>query len=222
MTWFDKYIDKNGAAFIVAEAGINHNGYFDLALELVKQAKLAGADCVKFQAFRTTSSESRHSGMPGYFDGRIGKMTKQEWSRSLEFTVEEFNTLKTYCEELDIAFLSTACDIEGLRILEQIGAEAVKVASADTNNDYLLRVVGETGLPVILSSGMSDLSTVDHAVETICKYGVDQYAILQCTSQYPTPFDQINLRVMDTFKNRFKMVLSKQNLTSKSCLLLIF
>lgn len=203
MTWFDRYISQNDFVFIVAEAGINHNGYFDLALELVKQAKEAGADCVKFQTFRTTASESKHSTMPGYFDGRIDKMTKQEWSRSLEFSVKEFRALKAYCEELDIAFLSTACDIEGLRILQDIGAEAVKIASADINNDYLLRAVGKTGLPVILSSGMSDLPAVEHAVETILKNGADQYAILQCTSQYPAPYDQINLRVMEAFKNRF-------------------
>ncbi|MDP6478080.1 MAG: N-acetylneuraminate synthase family protein [Nitrospinaceae bacterium] len=203
MNWFDRHIDQNYAVFIVAEAGINHNGYFDLALELIKQAKQAGADCVKFQAFRTTSSESKHSSMPGYFDGRIGKMTKQEWSRSLEFTVEEFSTLKTYCEELDIAFLSTACDIEGLRILQKIGAGAVKLASADTNNDYLLRAVGETGLPAILSSGMSDMAAIEHAFETLHKFGNRQIALLQCTSQYPAPYDQLNLRVIETFRKKF-------------------
>jgi sialic acid synthase SpsE len=203
MNWFDRHIDQNDAVFIVAEAGINHNGYFDLALELIKQAKQAGADCIKFQTFRTTSSESKHSSMPGYFGGRIGKMTKQEWSRSLEFTVEEFSTLKTYCEELDIVFLSTACDIEGLRILQKIGAEAVKLASADTNNDYLLRAVGETGLPAILSSGMTDMAAIEHAFETLHKFGNRQIALLQCTSQYPAPYDQLNLRVIETFRKKF-------------------
>lgn len=187
MNWFEKYILNNSSAFIIAEAGINHNGYFDLALELVKQAKLAGADCVKFQTFRTTSSESKHSTMPGYFDGRIGRMAKQEWSRSLEFSVGQFKDLKTYCEEMDIAFLSTACDIEGLRILQDIGTETIKLASADTNNDYLLRAVGETGMSVILSSGMSDLPTIAHAFETLHKFGSRQIALLQCTSQYPAP-----------------------------------
>lgn len=202
--WFSKYLNGNTSVFVVAEAGINHNGYFDLALELIRKAKYAGADCVKFQTFRTTASESKHSTMPGYFDGRIGKMTKQEWSRSLEFSVDEFGELKRYCEELDIAFLSTACDIEGLRILNEIEAEAIKLASADLNNDYLLKAVGETGLPVILSTGMSDFSAVAHAVETLLKSGTDKYAILQCTSQYPTNYDQINLRVMENFKMTFK------------------
>ena len=203
MTWFDKLGVDNNQAFIIAEAGVNHNGYFDFAMELVKRAKEAGADCVKFQTFRTSASESRQSSKPGYFDGRIGSMTKQEWSRSLEFSVDQFKALKEYCEKLEIAFLSTACDIEGLRILEEIGTETIKIASSDTNNDYLLRAAGKTGLSVILSTGMSTDKEVSHAVETLKRYGSTQIALMQCTSQYPTPYEQINLRVMDNFRKKF-------------------
>jgi N,N'-diacetyllegionaminate synthase len=203
MTWFDKYILNNDSVFIIAEAGINHNGYFDLALELVRKAKAAGADCVKFQTFRTSASESKNSTMPGYFEGRIGPVTKQEWSKSIEFSVEQFRDLKKYCEEQDIAFLSTACDIKGLRVLEEIGADAIKIASSDTNNDYLLKATGETGLPVILSTGMSNENEVVHAVEILKNNGTPQIALMQCTSQYPAPYDQTNLRVMETFRKRF-------------------
>lgn len=203
MNWFKRNIQENESAFIIAEAGINHNGYFDLALELVSRAKEAGADCVKFQTFRTSASESKHSGKPGYFAGRIGNITKHEWSRSLEFSEDQFRQLKEECERFDIAFLSTACDIEGLRILEKIGAEAIKIASADTNNDYLLAAVGQTRIPVILSTGMSSMVEVAHAIETLQKNGASEIALMQCTSQYPTPCDQINLRVMETYRNTF-------------------
>ncbi|RPI79171.1 MAG: N-acetylneuraminate synthase [Desulfobacteraceae bacterium] len=203
MNWFEKNILLQKGAFLIAEAGINHNGHFDLALELVKKAKEAGADCVKFQTFRTSASESKHSGKPGYFAGRIEGMTKHEWSRSLEFSEEQFRSLKEYCQELNIAFLSTACDIEGLRILERIGIECIKIASSDTNNDYLLAEIGKTGLPVILSTGMSTMEEVSHALGVLEKNGSRDIALMQCTSQYPTPFDQINLRVMESFREAF-------------------
>jgi sialic acid synthase SpsE len=190
-------------AFLIAEAGINHNGHFDLALELVRRAKAAGADCVKFQTFRTDACESRHSSMPGYFAGRIGDMTKLEWSRSLEFSRDQFRDLREACRREGIAFLSTACDVEGLKVLADIGAEAVKIASADCVNLYLLRAVAETGLPVLLSTGMTDLDEVSRAVEVLLGGGTAALCLLQCTSQYPAPYDQIHLRAMATLRERF-------------------
>jgi N,N'-diacetyllegionaminate synthase len=202
VNWIKEKLSSN-KVYIIAEAGINHNGSFDLALELARQANECGADCVKFQTFRTSASESKTSTKPGYFSGRIGTVSKKEWSRSLEFSVEQFRQLKDYCQEIGIAFLSTACDIEGLRILQEIGAEVIKIASADTNNDYLLKAVRETGIPVILSTGMSDLEEVAHAVDILRPEGIRDLALMQCTSQYPTPCDQINLRVIRTFRDRF-------------------
>lgn len=204
MNWFDKYILKNKQAFIIAEAGINHNGDFDLALQLVKKAKEAGADCVKFQTFRYSSSESMHSTMPGYFKGRLTCKTKKEWYDSIEFTIEQFIDLKDYCEELDIAFLSTACDIEGLQILTDIGAGAIKIASADMNNDYLLSALGKTKIPAIFSTGMSTMDEVRHGLNTYLSNGGTGFAITQCTSQYPTPYTDINLRAMEVLKKKFK------------------
>ena len=203
MNWFDKYILKNKHVFIIAEAGINHNGDFDLALQLVKKAKEAGADCVKFQTFRYTSSESKNSTMPGYFKGRLSCKTKKDWYDSIEFSVQQFKDLKEYCEELDIAFLSTACDIEGLGILADIGAEAIKIASADMNNDYLLSALGKTKIPAIFSTGMSTMGEVRHGIDTYLSNGGKAYAMTQCTSQYPTPYTDINLRAMDLLKKEF-------------------
>jgi len=158
---------------------------------------------VKFQTHRTQASESRHSSKPGYFSGRVGEMSKIDWSRSLEFSTEQFARLKAACAEQSIAFLSTACDVEGLRILTDIQAEAVKIASADLNNDYLLTAMAETGLPVLLSVGMSTLDQVDHAVELLAARNAGPLALFQCTSQYPAPFAQLHLRVMDTLRARY-------------------
>jgi N,N'-diacetyllegionaminate synthase len=203
MGWFDDHILTTDRVFIIAEAGINHNGDFDLALELIRQAKKAGADCVKFQTFRYSASESRHSTLPGYFESRFGFSSKRDWYDSIEFSAEQFRQLRACCEEEQIAFLSTACDIDGLRVLLEIGADAVKVASCDTNNDYLLKEIGASDLPVILSTGMSTLDEVDHALKVLREAGCRDIALMQCTSQYPTPPDAVNLRVLKTFRNRF-------------------
>lgn len=201
---FIKHPDRaEGSVFLIAEAGINHNGHFDLALELIRQAKAAGADCVKFQTFRTDACESRHSTMPGYFSGRVGALSKLEWSRSLEFTAGQFRDLLDACRQEGVAFLSTACDVEGLAVLAEIGAPALKVSSADCANLYLLRAVAETRLPVLLSTGMSDMEEVERAVDTLLRGGTQEIVLLQCTSQYPAPCGQINLRAMDALRQRF-------------------
>ncbi|HBC87153.1 MAG TPA: N-acetylneuraminate synthase [Lentisphaeria bacterium] len=204
MKWFDKNILRNKHVFVIAEAGINHNGDFDLALQLVKKAKEAGADCIKFQTFRYSSSESKNSTMPGYFTGRLSCRTKKDWYDSIEFSLQQFKDLKEYCEEMDIAFLSTACDIEGLEILKEIKAEAIKIASADMNNDYLLSALGRTGIPAIFSTGMSTLAEVRHGLDTYLSNGGTKFAMTQCTSQYPTPYEDINLKAMETLGREFK------------------
>lgn len=201
--WYKRHLAKQSGAFLIAEAGINHNGHFNLALELIRRAKAAGADCVKFQTFRTSACESRHSTLPSYFAGRMGSTNKLEWSKSLEFTTEEFRSLLEACRQEDIAFLSTACDVEGLAILEEIGADAVKISSADCANIYLLRAVAETGLPVVLSTGMSDMEEVSRAVETLLRGGTQDLSLLQCTSQYPAPCNQIHLRAMEALRERY-------------------
>lgn len=198
-------IGEGFPCFVIAEAGINHNGDIDMAMELVKMAKEVGADCIKFQTFSTEACESRNSTIPGYFDGRITETDKLDWSKSLELSREEFKKLKTCCDELAIIFLSTACDIPSLELLVEIGVDALKIGSSDTNNTCLLQAVGETGLPVILSTGMSSLEDVDHAFSALQSNGTTQIALLQCTSQYPVPFDQINLRAMNTLRDSFNV-----------------
>ena len=203
MNWFDKHILKNRHVFVIAEAGVNHNGNFDQAVQLVKKAKDSGADCVKFQTFTYESSESKNSTMPGYFKGRLRCRSKKEFYASIQFTKEQFKELKCCCTETGIEFLSTACDIDGLAILAEIKAEAIKIASADMNNDYLLSALGETGIPAIFSTAMSTVPEIRHGIETYLSYGGNQFALMQCTAQYPTPYTDLNMRAMETLREEF-------------------
>jgi len=206
MSWFRKYLNQGESVFIVAEAGINHNGHFDLALELIKKAKESGANCVKFQTFRTEACESKHSMSPDYFKGRAFGKNKLDWSKRLEFTPAQFESLRNFCIEKNIAFLSTACDRPSLDILLDLGVPAIKIGSSDTNNLPLLRAVGASGQPVVLSTGISTSEDVDQAVITLRSNGNEELVLLQCTSQYPTPAEQINLRVMHTFKEKYNCI----------------
>ena len=201
--WFEKHVLNAPGVFIIAEAGINHNGHIDLAMELVRQAKDAGADCVKFQTFRTTACESCNAPTPDYFTGRIKVADKIAWSKSLEFDTRQFGALKAYCDKLDIAFMSTACDLEGLGVLLDIGVESLKIGSSDTDNTPLLEAVSKSGLAVVLSTGMCTEDQVDQAMRTLAANPATQVALLQCTSQYPAPYDQVHLRVIPRFKERF-------------------
>ncbi|OGV51856.1 MAG: hypothetical protein A2X49_03550 [Lentisphaerae bacterium GWF2_52_8] len=191
--------------FIIAEAGVNHNGELKMALELVDAAAEAGADCIKFQAFSTEASESSLSLKPSYFDGRDGGQSKLDFSRALEFNREEFAEIAERCRKKGIIFLSMAADLPSLELLVSIGSPAIKIGSSDTNNVLLQREVARTGLPVILSTGISTMEDVKAAVSWMRLQGAKEIALLQCTSQYPSPCCEINLRVLDTFRSTFSV-----------------
>lgn len=198
-----KKISSNGSVFIVAEAGINHNGDMNLAFELIRKAAKAGADCIKFQTFSTRHCESQYSLKPGYFKGREGSPTKLEFSRNLEFDQTQFKDLKQDRDELGIIFLSMAADHPSLSLLVDIGCPAIKIGSSDTLNFPLFKEIGKTGLPVIYSTGISSVEDVQYGAEYLSKSGVRQMALLQCTSQYPAPYEMMNLKVIGSYKREF-------------------
>lgn len=200
-----KTISETSPVFIIAEAGVNHNGDVKLALKLVEEAKKAGADCVKFQTWNTDYLESKYSIKPNYFDGRDDGMSKIEFVKSLEFGKQEFDEIKKYCDEVGIIFLSTPTDIPSLELLLDIGCPAIKISSSDTFNYPLFKALGETGLPVLYSTGMSGLHELEHSMDYLCKSGVKEIGIMQCTSQYPAPYNSINLKVINTFKDVFNV-----------------
>ncbi len=192
-------------AYIIAEAGVNHNGNFDMALKLVEEAHKAGADCVKFQTFNTESCESKYTLKPGYFGGRDRNADKIDFLKALEFDKEQFRDLKQYCDELGITFMSMAADYPSLELLVDIGCPAIKVGSSDTLNFPLFKAIGSSGLPVVYSTGISTLDDVTSGIAYLRDSGVRDICVLQCTSQYPAPVEDINLAVMDVYRREFQL-----------------
>lgn len=190
--------------FVIAEAGVNHNGDIKLAKRLAKEAKKAGADCVKFQTFRAEALVTADGEKAEYQKVQTGKEESQlEMLKKLELTQEEFLELKEYCEEIQISFLSTAFDMESQRFLESLNPFCYKVPSGEVTNYPYLKAIGETGRDVILSTGMCEISEVEDAVKVLKENGAGEIVLLHCTTEYPAPIEDVNLRAMQTLAEYF-------------------
>lgn len=190
--------------FIIAEAGVNHNGELELAKRLAQEAKKAGADCVKFQTFRAEALVTADGEKAEYQKEQTGCGESQlEMLKKLELTQEEFLELREYCEELGIAFLSTAFDQESQRFLESLDPFCYKIPSGEITNYPYLAAVAETGRDVILSTGMCELSEVEEAVAVLKEHGAGALTLLHCTTEYPAPLQDVNLRAMTTLAEHF-------------------
>jgi N,N'-diacetyllegionaminate synthase len=193
--------------FIVAEVGINHNGDIDRALEMVHVAKSAGCDAVKFQTFRADEFVGSPSQMFTYkSQGEQVTESMLEMFRRYELSDKSWAVVKAECVKADIRFLSTPQNLTDLQLLLELGIPAVKVGSDDFTNIPLLRDYARSGLPLILSAGMSDMADVYKALEAVG--GLDGYPVilLVCTSQYPTPFEDANLRRITTLRRAFPTI----------------
>jgi N-acetylneuraminate synthase len=191
---------------IIAEAGVNHNGSMETAFALVDAACQAGADYVKFQTFRADRLVTRFARTADYQRRNLGGADSQyEMLKKLELPDEGFRELAGYCAKKGIGFLSTPFDIESARFLAGLGMPAMKVSSGDLTNLPLLRELAGIRLPVILSTGMATLGEVEASIDVLDRHGlaVEQLSILHCTTEYPAPFAEINLRVMQTFRAAF-------------------
>lgn len=188
---------------VIAEAGVNHNGSVELAERLIDLAAESGADAIKFQTFVTDNVESKHALKPSYFRGREDTVSKQEFSRRLELPVESLPSLKSRAEVRGLLFLSTACDTQALEILLDLGVDAIKIGSSDTDNLPLLRKAAASRLPILLSTGISTQGEVAAAVAELRSHGCDQLVVLQCTSNYPIEAADANLQVMRSFATTF-------------------
>jgi len=188
--------------FIIAEAGINHQGDINIAKELIKQAKLCGADCVKFQK-RTIDKILTKDGLnkPYCNQNSFGK-TYGEHKTFLEFSFSQFKELKNYSDEIGILFTASGWDEESVDFLHLIDVPFFKMASADLTNFPLLEHTAKKGKPIIISTGMSDISMVDNAYRLVSKFNKN-IILMQCTSSYPAPFEELNLNVITTYKKLF-------------------
>ena len=187
------------STFIIAEAGVNHNGSLSIAKQLVDAAADAGADAVKFQTFNADKLVCAGASKADYQVNNTGNDESQrDMLRKLQLTESEFAELKEYCDKRGIMFLSTPFDVDSLKFLLSIGITMVKVPSGEITNFPLLREIGKSGLKVILSTGMCELDEVARAVDTLRKYGTKEIIVLQCNTEYPTPFRDANIRAMLT------------------------
>jgi len=190
--------------FIIAEAGVNHNGRLDLALKLCDEAKKTGADAIKFQTWKTDKIITKDVKKADYQNkGHLKSKSQYEMLKELELSYKEFNAISDYCSEIGLKFLSTADEEFSLKFLLSLGVELIKIGSGDIDNVPFLRKIGETKLPVILSTGMSTLSDVETAINILTNSGTSYITLLHCTTSYPCPFADVNLNAMLTLKSAF-------------------
>lgn len=190
--------------FIIAEAGVNHNGSIELAKRLIDEAHRAGADCVKFQSFTADKLVSRTAEKAPYQKRTTeGADTQYEMLKRLELSEEDHRTLIACCHDNGIVFLSSAFDEGSADLLEDLGVAAFKIPSGELTNHGFLRYAAIKQKPMILSTGMSTLAEVAEAVEVIVGTGNQQLYLLHCVTEYPAPFAEINLKAMLTLASAF-------------------
>ena len=192
--------------FIIAEAGVNHNGSIEIAKKLIDRAVAAGVDAVKFQTFKTENIVCKQAHKAEYQKNTTNAKESQfDMLKKLELTSQMHEELLQYCKEKDIQFLSTPFDIESIDYLDKLGISIMKVPSGEINNYPYLKKIGETRKPVILSTGMSELEEVEEAVKVLYENGSTDIIILHCNTEYPTPFEDVNLRAMINLKEKFNV-----------------
>lgn len=196
-------ISAQNAVFIIAEIGVNHNGSVELAKSLIDAAVDAGADAVKFQLFQSIELASPLARLAKYQEKTATK-NQLELLKQYELQPTEWGSLQQYCLDKGIPILFTPFDLESVKLLKQFDSDAIKIGSGDITNFPLLRAVAELNKPVILSTGMCGLSEIEKALQEI--NWQNDVALLHCTSQYPAPFNALNLRVIETLSAAFGRV----------------
>lgn len=191
---------------IIAEAGVNHNGDLEMAKQLIASAAAAGADLVKFQSFITGKSISVSAPKADYQKQSTGTGESQyEMVRKLELSRRDHEVLIEECQRHNIGFFSTAFDTESFDMLVELGLDQVKIPSGELTNLPLLHYITRLGKPVILSTGMASIGEIEAALEVIEQNGTPRelVTVLHCTTEYPAPMDEVNLRAMISIKHAF-------------------
>ncbi len=197
-----KFVGENHPTYIIAEIGINHQGDVDIAKKLIAEAANAGANAVKFQK-RSIKRILTREGLEMPYDNRnsFGK-TYGEHKEALELSEHDYHELQTFAGEHAVDFIASGWDEESIDFLDNLGVPFYKMASADLSNLPLLAHTAQKGKPMILSTGMANMDMVETAVKIVEPFGIP-ICILQCTSTYPSVFEEINLEVIHTFKSSF-------------------
>lgn len=193
--------------FIIAEAGVNHNGSVELAYKLIDAAKEAGVDAVKFQTFKTEKIISKSTMMADYQEDNTGKTETQfDMVKRLELSYEEFRELQKYCNKIGIMFLSTPDEEESLDFLsDELKLPYLKIGSGEVTNFPFLIEIAKKNKPIIISTGMATLGEVEKAINCIREHNDKEMWVLHCTTNYPCPYEEVNLNAMNTIKEALKV-----------------
>jgi sialic acid synthase SpsE len=197
------YVGPKEPVFVIAEIGINHNGSVETAKQLMKAAKEAGANAVKFQKRNPEEILIKEFLERPYESPNAFAPTYGEHREKLAFSADQYEELKTYADSLGVLFFASVWDFSSTDFMEKLGVDAYKIPSADVTNLPLLEYVATKNRPVLLSTGMSTLEEIDQAVGVILKKN-QRLIIFNCTSLYPCPPEKVNLRFMEVIKNRYK------------------
>lgn len=193
--------------FIIAEAGVNHNGNIELAKKLIDAASLAKADAVKFQTFKTENLVSKNAAKADYQKKNTNNSTESQFDmiKRLELDIDTHNELISYCKEKNIMFLSTPFDLESVDLLNNLGLEIFKIPSGEITNLPYLRKIGELKKKIVLSTGMADIGEIEDALDILINAGTlkENITVLHANTMYPTPMEDVNLKAMVTIGNTF-------------------
>ena len=199
---------ENKRTFVIAEAGVNHNGSIKKALKLIEVAKLTGADAIKFQTFKAENLATDYAPKAEYQKYKsLKNETQFQMLKKLELTDAMHKACFKECKKKKIIFISSAFDIESLNYLKKFKLSYFKVPSGEITNIPYLEVLGKLKKKIILSTGMSSISEIRKALKTLITNGAkkNNITLMQCTSAYPAPYDEINLNTIDTLRRTFRL-----------------
>lgn len=204
-----KIIGKDRPVFVIAEAGVNHNGSFALAKKLIDAAAKAGADAVKFQTFAADELATEGAAKVPYQrrHEKAGEKKESQLSmlKRLELPRAWHAPLKKYAEKKDLIFLSTPFSLSDAQFLKRLGVPAIKISSSDADNLPYLRAIAKWNLPLLLSTGMSDMASVKESMRAVREAGNTKLIVLHCTTNYPVGVAEANLRVIRTLQKEFRV-----------------
>lgn len=189
---------------IIAEAGVNHNGSVELAKKMIDVAAEAKADMIKFQSFKTECEISKNAPKADYQKAITGEEESQfEMAKKLELTEEEHKELMRYCQEKGVVFFSTPFDFWSIDLLNNLGMDTIKIPSGELTNLPYLEKIAALKKKIILSTGMATLGEVESAIAILNQFGTTDITLLHCTTEYPTPYADVNLNAVRTLKHAF-------------------
>ena len=191
------------SVLIIAEAGVNHNGNKETAFSMIDAAKNAGVDCIKFQTFKSEKVVSRIAPKALYQKESTGEGSQEDMLRRLELSFRDFIDLKEYCDKIGICFLSTPFDFESIDFLNTLDMPFWKIPSGEVTNYPYLEKIALTQKPVVMSTGMCEISEIEDALKVLRDNGTENIKLLHCNTEYPTPFVDVNLKAMKTMEDLF-------------------